>query len=33
MAATHVGDKVAIGWQDGAGQSHNATVTLTAGVA
>jgi S1-C subfamily serine protease len=33
MAATHVGDKLTVGWQDASGQSHEATVTLTTGAA
>jgi S1-C subfamily serine protease len=33
MAATHVGDKITVGWQDASGQSHSATVTLTTGAA
>jgi S1-C subfamily serine protease len=33
MASTHLGDKITVGWQDSAGQSHNATVTLTTGAA
>ncbi|MDP9332421.1 MAG: S1C family serine protease [Actinomycetota bacterium] len=33
MASTHSGDKITVGWQDGAGQSHDATVTLTTGAA
>ena len=33
MAATHVGDKLTVGWQDTSGQSHEATVTLTTGAA
>ena len=33
MAATHVGDKLTIAWQDTSGQSHEATVTLTTGAA
>jgi S1-C subfamily serine protease len=33
MAATHVGDKLTVGWQDTSGQSHDATVTLTTGAA
>jgi S1-C subfamily serine protease len=33
MASTHSGDKITVGWQDSAGQSHDATVTLTTGAA
>lgn len=33
MNATHVGDQLALGWQDAAGQAHRTTVTLTTGVA
>ncbi len=33
MAATHVGDKLTVGWLDSSGQSHQATVTLTTGAA
>jgi S1-C subfamily serine protease len=33
MASTHLGDKITVGWQDSAGQSHSATVTLTTGAA
>jgi S1-C subfamily serine protease len=33
MAATHVGDKITVGWQDSSGQSHEATATLTTGAA
>ena len=29
----HPGDRVQIGWTDGSGQSHRATVTLTTGPA
>ena len=33
MGSTHLGDKITVGWQDSAGQSHLATVTLTTGAA
>jgi hypothetical protein len=33
MGATHVGDRLTVGWQDTSGQSHTATVTLTTGAA
>ncbi|MDQ1457965.1 MAG: hypothetical protein QOH28_3585, partial [Actinomycetota bacterium] len=33
MASTHSGDKITVGWQDSAGKSHDATVTLTTGAA
>ncbi len=33
MAATHVGDKISVGWTDSSGQSQQATVTLTSGAA
>jgi hypothetical protein len=33
MATTHVGDKITVGYQDSAGRSHEATVTLTTGAA
>ncbi|MDQ1475046.1 MAG: hypothetical protein QOE62_275 [Actinomycetota bacterium] len=33
LASTHVGDKIAVGWQDGTGVAHTATVTLTTGAA
>jgi S1-C subfamily serine protease len=33
MASTHVGDQIAVAWQDTNGQTHHATVTLTTGVA
>jgi S1-C subfamily serine protease len=33
MASTHPGDKITVGWQDSAGRSHLATVTLTTGAA
>jgi S1-C subfamily serine protease len=33
MAGYHPGDRVTISWTDGYGQTHTATVTLTAGPA
>jgi S1-C subfamily serine protease len=33
LASTHVGDKIAVSWQDGTGVAHTATVTLTTGAA
>ncbi len=33
MAATHVGDTIAIRWEDTTGQAHEATVTINAGAA
>jgi S1-C subfamily serine protease len=33
LAASHVGDRVTVGWQDSSGQSHDATVTLATGAA
>ncbi|MCU1466968.1 MAG: septum formation initiator [Actinomycetia bacterium] len=33
LASTHVGDKIAISWQDAAGAAHTASVTLTTGAA
>ena len=31
MASTHVGDQIAVAWQDTNGQTHHATVTLSTG--
>ena len=31
MGAYHPGDKVTIGWTDGSGQTHTATVQLSSG--
>jgi S1-C subfamily serine protease len=33
LAATHVGDKLTVGWQEIGGQAHDASVTLATGAA
>jgi S1-C subfamily serine protease len=33
LASTHVGDKIAVSWQDGNGAAHTASTTLTTGAA